>query len=90
MGFNDCAWLEDDAVILATSACRDLTSIAVSPLLSLLGPWGLGNLSLVDYFHTGSQAFEVNSQTVFHHEIVIGLKTFQNVRRVGTVVIETG
>ena len=37
--------------------------------------WSLRNLDLVGYFPPGSQDFEVNSETWFHHEIVI---RFQN------------
>jgi len=36
---------------------------------------GSGNLDLVDRFPPESQPFSVNSETVFHHEIVI---RFQN------------
>jgi hypothetical protein len=43
--------------------------------MSFRGPWSLGNLSLPDYFPPGSHALSVNSQALFHHEIVI---RFQN------------
>ena len=32
-------------------------------------PWSLGNLNLVDCFPPGSQAFEVNFQTLIHRKI---------------------
>jgi len=39
--------------------------------MSFRGLRSSGNLNLVDYFPPGSQAFQVKSWTLFHHEIVI-------------------
>ena len=39
--------------------------MAIYVSMSSQGPWSLGNLNLVEYFSPGSQAFEVNSWTLF-------------------------
>ena len=52
--------------------------VALEALKSFRGPWDLSNSNLDDYVSPESPAFSMNSETLFHHEIVIGLKSFQN------------
>ena len=46
--------------------------------VSFRRPWSLGNSNLVDHSSYGVAIFQMNSQTLLYHEIVIGLKTEQN------------
>lgn len=64
--FNDCEWVEDDAVILATSACRKLNTIAVSncPRLTAFAILGIAHCSGITSLDVSMNPGSITDETV--------------------------